>query len=56
MKTGWLVVISVWLTATVIRAMGPAPVADVAAVAYLLVATAAFRRPRLAGVSASSSR
>lgn len=42
MRSGLLVTVAVGLTAIVMRAVAPAPLADLTALAYLVAATTAF--------------
>jgi hypothetical protein len=44
MKSGWFIVILVGVLASLVRLAGPASLADIAAVAYLLAATVVFDR------------
>lgn len=45
-KTGMWPVIALGLITALLRAFGPASVADMAAIGYLMAATVAFGRPR----------
>jgi hypothetical protein len=44
MKAGWWVVLAGGMAAAFVRAVGAAPVADAAAIGYLLLATVTFGR------------
>jgi hypothetical protein len=46
MKSGWFIVVVMGVLASVARLGGPAPLADIAAVAYLLTVTVVFDRGR----------
>jgi hypothetical protein len=56
MKSSWIVVIGAALTGMAARVLAPGPIADICAIGYLFIATAAFRPLSLARVPARSQQ